>query len=159
MTINNNKITFSIILFRTSEDKKNKFFQTSSYFFLWDHRTDTSKEIELPGLKGKHMLNLTDEESETLWLNIFQKELSSLLNGESESTEETNNIYLNSFNYNRKIGGRYITECIISINNLSNWSEIIKAEEEYNEQGILDIKNGNAFLKFYKELIESPIYF
>jgi len=78
MTINNNLITFSIILFRTVEE--NKYYTSTDFFLLWDHRTDTNKEIELPGLKGSHMLNLSDQERETLWLNIFKKELFNLLN-------------------------------------------------------------------------------
>jgi hypothetical protein len=154
MTINNNLITFSIILFRTANDDKS--YYTGSDFYLWDHRTDTSKEIELPGLKGKHMIDLSNEEHETLWLNIFQKELFLLLNEESE--DATVNIYLHTIIYNNTIGGRHINKCIISIDNLS-WSEIGKAEEEYENIKILDIKNGNSFLKFYNELITSPIYF
>lgn len=127
MTINNNLITFSIIIFRTEKKenenkswKNNKIFSTSSDFFLWDHRTDTVKEIELPGLKGQHMVNISNQERETLWLEIFKKELSSLLNIPapagigSESSEATYNIYLNSIIYNNTIGG-YI----------SNWHKII----------------------------------
>jgi len=155
MTINNNLITFSIILFRTQ--KENKSYYTSDSFFLWDHRTDTSKEIFLPGLKGKHMINLSNAERETLWLDIFQKELFLLLNEESE--ESTVHIYLHSIIYNNTIGGRHINKCIISIDNLLSWFEISKAEQEYEEIKLLDIKNGSSFLKFYNELITSPIYF
>jgi hypothetical protein len=154
MTINNNLITFSIILFRTVEE--NKIFSTSSDFFLWDHRTDTVKEIELPGLKGKHMINLSNEERETLWLDIFKKEINSLLI--EDSTESTVNIYLNIINYNNSIGGRYITKSIISLDNLLNWSEINKAENDYEKINLLDFKNGSSFIKFYNELITSPIY-
>jgi hypothetical protein len=148
MTINNNLITFSIILFRTEEDYKNNVFYTSSDFFLWDHRTDIVKEIELSGLKGQHMLNLSDEERETLWLDIFKNKLSSLLTEElAEST--IINIYLNTIIYNNTLGGRYITKCIISLDNLLNWSEINKAEQEYDETVITeDFKDGRLFMKF-----------
>jgi hypothetical protein len=154
MTINNNLITFSIILFRTVEE--NKIYYTSTDFFLWDHRTDTVKEIELPGLKGSHIINLSNEERETLWLENFKKEINSLLN--EDSTESTVNIYLNIINYNNSIGGRYITKSIISLDNLLNWSEINKAENDYEKINLLDFKNGSSFIKFYIELITSPIY-
>ncbi len=147
MTINNNKITFSIILFRTdySEDYKNNLYYTGSDFFLWDHRTETVKEIELPGLKGKHMIDLNYQEHETLWLSIFQKELANILNIDLESEAETTyNLYLNTIIYNNKLGGRYITNCVVPLNNQLNWSEINKAEEEYTLKGS-KIKNGNAF--------------
>jgi hypothetical protein len=162
MKINNNLITFSIILFRTEEENENnKLFYTSDTFFLWDHRTDTVKEIELPDLIGSHIINLSNSERETLWLYIFKKELSNLLNlpAGSELKSATINIYLNTIIYNNEIGGRYITNCIISFDNLSNWSKINQAEQEYNEIKILDIKNGNSFLKFYNEIITSPVYF
>jgi len=159
MTINNNLITFSIILFRTEEDYKNELYYTSRSIFLWDHRTDSVKEIELPGLKGSHMIDLTNKEHETLWLDILKKELFNLLNEDgSEGTESNINIYLHSIIYNNKLGGRYIKTCIISINNL-DWFEINKAEQEYENIGLLDIKNGSSFFKFYNELITSPIYF
>jgi len=62
------------------------------------------------------MINLSNAERETLWLDIFQKELFLLLNEESE--ESTVHIYLHSIIYNNTIGGRHINKCIISIDNL-----------------------------------------
>jgi hypothetical protein len=169
MVINNNIITFSIILFRLEEGYKNKTYYTSSDFFLWDHRTDTVKEIELPGLKGKHMGNISNQERETLLLNILKKELVNIFNNapqtQEPTIESTIHIYLNSFIYNKKIGGRYIKECLISLDNLINWSEISKAEWGFDQDGNeinllnIDVTNANKFWKFYNEIIESPIYF
>lgn len=172
MTINNNSITFSIILFRLEEkENKNKSYITSSDFFIWDHRTDTVKEIELPGLKGKHMIDLSNQERESLWLELFKKELTSLLNvpapsrAVSESSEAPIHIYLTSIIYNTKIRGRYTTECLISLDQLINWSEISKREWGFDKDGNeintlkIDITNANKFWKFYNELLTSPVYF
>jgi hypothetical protein len=74
------------------------------------------------------MINLSNQERETLWFDILKQELTSLLNDPSpsgsgsESSKETINFYLHTINYNNKIGGRFINQCIISLNNLSNWS-------------------------------------
>jgi hypothetical protein len=157
MTINNQLITLSIILFRTEEgEAKCGTHFTATDFLLWDHRTDKEQEIELSGLKGKHMLDISNEEREVLWLSIFKKELSNLLNIDLESSDLTYNLYLNTLVYNTK-GGRYISNCVVPFNSQLNWSEIFKAEKEYMVNGAT-IENGASFLKNYYELINSPVY-
>jgi hypothetical protein len=67
------------------------------------------------------MLNLSIQEAESLWLDIFKKELVKLLNSDQESpelVESTIHIYLTSIIYNHKLGGRYTTECLISLDKL-----------------------------------------
>ena len=101
MIINNKLITLSLIIYRTfsdssesdseSESSSYNGYYTSKSFEIWNHKTETCKTIELQGLQGENMLNLSGLERENLWLSLLNKELIKELNETIESNSSTSN--------------------------------------------------------------------
>lgn len=160
MKINNKEITFSIILFHFREGKGIEY-TSDNEILVYDHRTDSGNFVYLPTSQIVY-----SEERETDFIVALKAYLTEKLSNTtgkdnkpvSVEKNEDINIYITNIYYYKEPYGRKVEECVISMKQMKTWSNIERSVKEYSKLQSIIFSKAESFLKFYYEILNSPVY-